>query len=54
MLNDISAGKGFGHQANTLIPVTAQGGGTPIGPMPKDQLAQAVVVWLGSFLKGRV
>ncbi|MFZ1615507.1 MAG: bifunctional phosphopantothenoylcysteine decarboxylase/phosphopantothenate--cysteine ligase CoaBC [Holophaga sp.] len=54
LLNDISAGKGFGHQANTLIPVTAQGGGTPIGPMPKDQLAQAVVVWLGSFLKGRV
>jgi len=54
LLNDVSAGKGFGPQANTLIPVTAQGGGTPIGPLPKDQLAQAVVVWLGSFLKGRV
>jgi len=51
LVNDISAGRGFGAQANTLTPVTEQGPGAPIGPLPKDRLAQAVVVWLGDFLQ---
>lgn len=53
LVNDISAGRGFGTQANTLTPVTDQGVGVPIGPLPKDRLAQAVVVWLGDFLQKR-
>jgi len=53
LVNDISAGRGFGAQANTLTPVTEQGPGAPIGPLPKDRLAQAVVAWLGDFLQGR-
>ncbi len=54
LVNDISGGRGFGAQANTLTPVTARGAGLPIGPLPKDRLAQAVVVWLGDFLEHRV
>ncbi len=50
LVNDISEGRGFGLQTNTLTPVTAQGAGVPIGPAPKDQLAQATVAWLGEFL----
>ena len=45
LVNDISAGQGFGPQANTLVPVTAEGPGQPLGPMAKDLLAQAVVRW---------
>ena len=44
-VNDISAGKGFGHQANTLTPVLAEGPQAPLGPLPKDQLASALVAW---------
>ena len=44
-VNDISTGKAFGHQDNTLTPVTAEGPQAPIGPLPKDQLALALVAW---------
>ncbi len=53
LVNDISEGQGFGAQANTLTPVTAEGPGLRLGPLPKDRLAQAVVAWLGDFLEGR-
>jgi phosphopantothenoylcysteine decarboxylase/phosphopantothenate--cysteine ligase len=52
LVNDISAGKGFGAQANTLVPVSAKGPAEPIGPQAKDQLAQGVIVWLDAFLSG--
>lgn len=51
LVNDISGGRGFGAQANTLTPVTVRGAGAPIGPLPKAQLAAAVVAWLGDFLQ---
>jgi phosphopantothenoylcysteine decarboxylase/phosphopantothenate--cysteine ligase len=44
-VNDISSGKAFGHQDNTLTPVTTEGPESPLGPLPKDQLAQALVAW---------
>ncbi len=44
-LNDISTGKAFGHQDNTLTPVVAEGPQAPLGPLPKDQLAMALVAW---------
>lgn len=50
LVNDVGAGKGFGKQANTLLPVTAEGAGEPLGPDPKDRLAQAVVRWWGDRL----
>lgn len=53
LVNDIQDGRGFGSQANTLTPITDQGPLPPIGPLPKDQLAQAVVAWWGGQLKGR-
>lgn len=53
LVNDIQDGRGFGSQANTLTPITDQGPQPPIGPLPKDQLAQAVVAWWGGQLKGR-
>ena len=53
LLNDVSEGRGFGHQANTLVPVTVNGDGAPLGPAAKDALAQAVVAWLGTFLSER-
>jgi phosphopantothenoylcysteine decarboxylase/phosphopantothenate--cysteine ligase len=53
LVNDIQAGRGFGAQANTLIPVTAQGAQDPIGPLPKDALAQAVVIQLAAMLPRR-
>ena len=53
LVNDISSGKGFGPQANTLIPVTAQGSEKALGPLPKEGLAQAVVEWWGARLLGR-
>ncbi len=52
LVNDISAGKGFGAQANCLIPVTLKGASEPIGPLAKEALAQGVVVWLDSHLSG--
>ncbi|MBK9795925.1 MAG: bifunctional phosphopantothenoylcysteine decarboxylase/phosphopantothenate--cysteine ligase CoaBC [Holophagaceae bacterium] len=45
LVNDIQDGQAFGAQANTLIPVTDQGPQPALGPLPKDQLAQAVVQW---------
>lgn len=53
LVNDISAGKGFGAQANTLIPVSAEGAAAPIGPLDKDKLAQGVALWLDGYLSGR-
>ena len=50
LMNDISAGRGFGAQANTLLPITAEGPGEPLGPLPKDALAQAVARWWGDQL----
>ena len=50
LVNDISAGKGFGGQANTLIPVTAAGAEPPMGPLAKDKLAWAAVIWLDAHL----
>jgi phosphopantothenoylcysteine decarboxylase/phosphopantothenate--cysteine ligase len=50
LVNDISQGRGFGSQDNTLIPVTASGAGSPLGPLPKDALAEAVASWLGGLL----
>jgi phosphopantothenoylcysteine decarboxylase/phosphopantothenate--cysteine ligase len=50
LVNDIGGGKGFGHQANVLIPITASGQGEPLGPLPKDKLALAVVRWWGDWL----
>jgi phosphopantothenoylcysteine decarboxylase/phosphopantothenate--cysteine ligase len=53
LVNDIGAGQGFGPQANTLRPVTAAGPGTALGPLPKDELAKAVVGWWGGELSRR-
>jgi len=50
LVNDIGHDQGFGHQMNTLLPITAQGPGQPLGPLPKDRLAQAVVRWWGDWL----
>ncbi len=50
LVNDISQGRGFGIQTNTLIPVTSAGAEAPLGPLPKDALAQAVVTWLSTHL----
>lgn len=53
LLNDISEGRGFGDQENTLMPVTAHGAQPPLGPLPKHELARAVTKWLGDFLAVR-
>jgi phosphopantothenoylcysteine decarboxylase/phosphopantothenate--cysteine ligase len=45
LVNDVQGGRGFGMQANTLTPITAQGPQAPLGPLLKDQLARAVVQW---------
>jgi phosphopantothenoylcysteine decarboxylase / phosphopantothenate---cysteine ligase len=45
LVNDVQAGRAFGPQANTLTPITPQGAHHPLGPLPKDQLARAVVQW---------
>jgi phosphopantothenoylcysteine decarboxylase/phosphopantothenate--cysteine ligase len=50
LVNDIGGGKGFGLQANTLIPITASGQANPIGPLSKEALAQGVVQWWGGWL----
>ena len=52
LVNDISGGRGFGEQENTLVPITAEGAGTPLGPLPKDELARQVVAWWGERLLG--
>jgi phosphopantothenoylcysteine decarboxylase/phosphopantothenate--cysteine ligase len=53
LVNDVQDGKGFGAQANTLTPLTAQGAHPPIGPLSKDQLARAVVQWWAQRLEAR-
>jgi len=53
LVNDVQDGRAFGAQANTLTPLTVQGPQPPIGPLPKDQLARAVVQWWGKQLDGR-
>jgi phosphopantothenoylcysteine decarboxylase/phosphopantothenate--cysteine ligase len=50
LVNDVQGGRAFGFQPNTLTPVTAQGPQTPLGPLPKDELAQAVVAWWAARL----
>lgn len=54
LVNDISGGQGFGAQPNRLVPVTQAGAGAPLGPLPKDALATAVVAWLEAFLAGQM
>lgn len=51
LVNDIQGGRGFGAQANTLTPVTAQGPQAALGPLPKEELARAVVQWWGRRLE---
>jgi len=53
LANDVSNGRGFGDQANTLVPLTPEGAGAPLGPLPKDALARAVVAWWAARLEGR-
>ena len=53
LVNDIQGGRGFGAQANTLTPVTAQGAHPPFGPLSKEHLAQAVVQWWAQRLEAR-
>lgn len=45
LVNDVQRGRAFGAQANTLTPITAEGPQASLGPLPKDQLARAVVQW---------
>jgi phosphopantothenoylcysteine decarboxylase/phosphopantothenate--cysteine ligase len=53
LVNDVQGGRAFGIQVNTLTPVTAQGPHPPIGPLPKDQLARALVQWWALQLEAR-
>ncbi len=53
LVNDVSAGRGFGGQENTLVPITLDGAGEPLGPLPKDLLARRVVAWWGDLLLKR-
>jgi len=53
LVNDVGGGRGFGLQPNTLLPLTGAGQGEPLGPLPKDQLAQAVVRWWGDWLAAK-
>jgi phosphopantothenoylcysteine decarboxylase/phosphopantothenate--cysteine ligase len=53
LVNDIQHGQGFGPQANTLTPVTAQGPQKPMGPLDKAALAKAVVQWWADYLATR-
>jgi phosphopantothenoylcysteine decarboxylase / phosphopantothenate---cysteine ligase len=53
LVNDVQSGRAFGEQANVLTPVTAQGPHPPIGPLPKDQLARAIVQWWSHRLEAK-
>lgn len=53
LVNDVQGGRAFGAQANTLTPLTVQGPHPSIGPLPKDQLARAVVQWWAQRLENR-
>ena len=51
LMNEVQAGGAFGVQANTLTPITAQGAQPPLGPLPKELLARAVVAWWAQQLE---
>ncbi|MDR1842077.1 MAG: bifunctional phosphopantothenoylcysteine decarboxylase/phosphopantothenate--cysteine ligase CoaBC [Holophagales bacterium] len=51
LLNDISQGKGFGDHDNCLIPITRNGPGGALGPVPKNQLAREAVAWFANHLE---
>jgi phosphopantothenoylcysteine decarboxylase/phosphopantothenate--cysteine ligase len=53
LVNDIQGGRGFGHQANALTPITAQGPHPTLGPADKASLAAAVVQWWAGQLEHR-
>jgi phosphopantothenoylcysteine decarboxylase/phosphopantothenate--cysteine ligase len=53
LVNDIQGGRGFGHQANALTPITAQGVQPTLGPADKASLAVAVVQWWAGQLEHR-
>jgi phosphopantothenoylcysteine decarboxylase/phosphopantothenate--cysteine ligase len=53
LVNHVGEGGGFGHQANTFLPITARGVADPLGPLPKDRLAMAVARWWGDWLSSR-
>ncbi|MGA2082734.1 MAG: bifunctional phosphopantothenoylcysteine decarboxylase/phosphopantothenate--cysteine ligase CoaBC [Holophaga sp.] len=53
LVNDVGEGQAFGHRANTLIPITADRQAEPLGPLPKDKLAQEVVRWWGDWLQAK-
>lgn len=50
LVNDISEGRGFGPQANVLIPLTAAGEHPALGPLDKPRLAEAAVQTLAELL----
>ncbi|MBI4914172.1 MAG: bifunctional phosphopantothenoylcysteine decarboxylase/phosphopantothenate--cysteine ligase CoaBC [Acidobacteria bacterium] len=50
LANDITGGHGFGPTLNTLTPVLPGGPQPPLGPLPKAELARAVVQWWGGVL----
>jgi len=54
LVNDVSAGRAFGAQENTLIPVTSEATGEPLGPLPKDLLARKVIEWWGEQVLRRL
>jgi phosphopantothenoylcysteine decarboxylase/phosphopantothenate--cysteine ligase len=51
LANDISQGAGFGEGGNSLTPITKQGLGQTIGPMPKGRLAFEAVRWFAGHLE---
>ena len=53
LVNDVQGGRAFGNQPNTLTPVTSGGPQPPLGPLPKDDLARAVVAWWAGRLAER-
>jgi phosphopantothenoylcysteine decarboxylase/phosphopantothenate--cysteine ligase len=53
LMNDVQSGRAFGAQANTLTPITPAGAQPALGPLPKDQLARAVVQWWAAQLETR-
>jgi phosphopantothenoylcysteine decarboxylase/phosphopantothenate--cysteine ligase len=53
LVNDIQGGRAFGDQVNTLTPVTTQGPQAPIGPLPKNELARAIVQWWGHRMEAQ-
>lgn len=53
LVNDIQAGRGFGAQANALIPVLPEGPQPALGPLDKASLAKAAVAWWAARLGPR-